>query len=93
MRPFLELLRLPFDGFEGRALTDVADVLSGRDQLEGAVSVREEASPVVSLEMRPRHASVSVGVTARVFPALDGRPGWLVLLMADSQGTETVERA
>ena len=33
-----KLLRLPRDGFEGKALTDVVDFLSGREQLEGALS-------------------------------------------------------
>jgi len=82
---FLELLRLPQQGFEGKVLTDVVDFLNGREELEGAASAHDDTpTAVVSVEVRPRHASGSVGVTARVFPAFDGNPGRLMLLTADT---------
>ena len=83
----LALLRLPRHGFEGKVLTDVVEVLNGREELEGAASAHEDApTAVVSLKVRPRHTSGSVGVTARVFPAFDGNPGRLMLLTADTDG-------
>ena len=89
---FLKLFRLPSVRLEGEPLTDVLDVVNGREQLEGAVNNHAESpSADVSLELRPRHVSTSVDVTARIFPALDGRPGWLVLLTADDQGENTAE--
>jgi two-component system CheB/CheR fusion protein len=92
-KPFLTLLRLP-DGFEGQLLTDAVEFLGGRQQLEGAVSVRGESpQAVVSLELRARHASTSVDVTARVFQAFDGSPGRLMLLTAEVEGLETAELA
>jgi hypothetical protein len=39
---------------------------------------------MILLEVRPRHGSDSVRLTARVFPAFDGNPGRLVLLTADT---------
>jgi len=90
---FLTLLRLPQQGFEGKVLTDVVDFLNGREALEGAATAVEDLPPaVVALEVRPRHASESVGVTARVFPAFDGNPGRLMLLTADIAGAAAESR-
>jgi two-component system CheB/CheR fusion protein len=81
---FLNLLRLPQDGFEGKMLTDVVNLVRGREQVEGASAHEDTLGTALSLEVRPRHVSRSVRLTARVFPALDGNPGRLVLLTADS---------
>ena len=85
--PFRALLRLPLDGFDGKPLTDVVDLVSGREQLDGLVSVDDGSrSSPVPLEVRPRHikGAALVRLTARVFPAFDGRPGRLVLLTVSS---------
>ena len=83
---FLNLLRLPQNGFEDKVLTDVVELLRGREELEGAASAHDETPTMtVPLEVRPRHVSGSVRLTARVFPAFDGNPGRLVLLTADTE--------
>jgi two-component system CheB/CheR fusion protein len=91
---FRRLLRLPYDGIEGKSLIEFLDVPNGRDQLQNAVSGQAESpSPSIALEIRPRHGAASVGVTARVFPAFDGRSGRLVLLTADAHGADVAESA
>jgi two-component system CheB/CheR fusion protein len=84
---FRELLRIPADGVDAKALTDVVHLASGREQLEGAVGVQDQgsSSSPISLELRPFKRSGPVAVTARVFPALDGNSGQLVLLTADGR--------
>src|SRR4029079_7288702 len=90
---FLNLLRLPQNGFEDKVLTDVVELLRGREELEGAASAPDETpTATVPLEVRPRHVSGSLRLTARVFPAFDGNPGRLVLLTAETEGADAAGR-
>jgi two-component system CheB/CheR fusion protein len=91
---FIELLRLSRDTFAGKSLSEVADVVNGREQLDSVVDVPDgPPSAEIPLEVRPRHESASVGLSARTFPAFDGQPGRLVLLTAKNMVPDAARSA
>jgi two-component system CheB/CheR fusion protein len=91
---FIELLRLSRDTFAGKSLSEVADVVSGRDQLDSAVNGPDGSpSAEIPVEVRARHESASVGLSARMFPAFDGQPGRLVLLTAKNMVPDAARSA
>ena len=85
--PFVALFGVNPEAVQGRPLTEVVHAESGLDRF--ATPSHGDGSPPVTVELRPPAGQAPVAFQAHTFPAHDGAPGHVVLLI----GAESQERS
>ena len=89
---FIELFRLPHDGFRGEMLTKVTAPGPGIEVLASLPDGDSGASTeTATVKLQPRHLSTAVPIHVRVVPSYDGTSGRFVLLAAEPGWVERGE--